>query len=123
MSELGSSGQVMATRPNMVKYAREGLVCYSPITGEVNSADAGDYFFIDDEYVIRDDEDMPMVLAVRIPEHFVPILRHPSLIARYAGDDARYADRAPDESDYMTPSAYDETDQEWRDRGGRWEDE
>lgn len=80
-----TSTATLATPANMRRFAElhpgrdlpngghvEGRRCfaYSPLTGERYSADAGDYWTLDDETALRDSEGEPMVLAVSETRYF-----------------------------------------------------
>jgi len=58
----------LATLANMRKHYRTGVFAYSLETCEEFSADPSDYFMMDDNDVLRDDEGNPMVLAYRVTE-------------------------------------------------------
>lgn len=51
----------------------EGVVCYSPNTGEIASASSGDYWMLPFREPILDSEGEPMILARKV-ESFVDVL-------------------------------------------------
>jgi hypothetical protein len=54
---------VDATIKNMRNMAGLGLIAYSPSTGEEYSADAGDYFWADDNFTLTDQLGNAMLLG------------------------------------------------------------
>ena len=67
----------IATVRNMRRIAAVGrpgnYMAWSPVTGEVYSADPNDYWSADDETTLRDEEGKPMLLVELIPARHVPI--------------------------------------------------
>lgn len=58
--------KVIASIANMKLHAEtSGVFAWSPVTGEEYSADARDYFYLDESKVLKDTNGHEMLLAVR----------------------------------------------------------
>jgi hypothetical protein len=57
---------MQATLANMRKHYTEGVIAWSPTTGEEYSADPGDYFMLGDDDMLKDDGGEPMLLVHRV---------------------------------------------------------
>lgn len=56
---------MIASLANMRDHYRDGIMAWSPDTGEEYSANPGDYFLMADDDVLRDEHGEPMLLAYR----------------------------------------------------------
>jgi hypothetical protein len=70
---------VVATRDNMERLALDhpNLIMYSPLTGEVSSADPGDYFWREPHMPFTDEDGEDMLLGVRTTE-ITPVMEEPT---------------------------------------------
>ncbi len=58
----------VASLKNMQQHYTDGVFALSPVTGEQYSADPRDYFAVPTNWIMRDSNDEPMILARRVAD-------------------------------------------------------